>query len=225
VDLAAGQQQANVDATLTLATSVTQISIMPTSLPAGIVDSAYSAQLEASGGTGPYTWTSSDLPQGLTINATTGQITGTPTAAGNFALSAQVLDSSVPPMTDSQTYTLSVGPTVPPTTVTTTTTSSPAFGGGGGGFPAPAPTTTTSPASAPGTTTTTAPPRHPSLPPGTPLEVYSKAGDTFYGSRPVAAKQSAWRQKTGWRRSVSPVTRISSWQTCLSWPVFRPPPN
>ena len=100
------------------------------------------------------------------------------TAAGNFTLKAQVLHSSVPPMVDSQTYTLCVGTTVPPTTsttttTTTTTTSTPAFGGGGGGFPAPAPTTTTPPVSAPGTTTTTAPPRHPSLPHGTPSGVYS----------------------------------------------------
>ena len=47
----------------------------------GEVDVPYTATPTVSGGTGPYTWsvTNGSLPAGLTINPTTGAITGTPT--------------------------------------------------------------------------------------------------------------------------------------------------
>ena len=51
------------------------------SLPNGQVNVPYNATLAASGGTTPYTWslTSGTLPAGLTLNASTGTISGTPT--------------------------------------------------------------------------------------------------------------------------------------------------
>jgi hypothetical protein len=54
-----------------------------TSLPAGQVDVAYSETLEATGGDGTYLWgiASGSLPAGLSLNADTGVISGTPTAA------------------------------------------------------------------------------------------------------------------------------------------------
>ena len=60
------------------------LAITTASLPAGTVGAAYSATLAANGGTPPYTWsiTSGSLPGGLTLSATTGNITGMPTAAG-----------------------------------------------------------------------------------------------------------------------------------------------
>ncbi|MBE2286008.1 MAG: putative Ig domain-containing protein, partial [Prosthecobacter sp.] len=62
------------------------VSITNTSLPGGAVSSAYSQLLSASGGSSPYTWAvaSGTLPAGLTLNAATGVISGTPTA-GNGA--------------------------------------------------------------------------------------------------------------------------------------------
>jgi hypothetical protein len=43
----------------------------------------------ASGGTPPYTYSvAGTLPAGLTINTTTGAVTGTPTAAGTFSVTA-----------------------------------------------------------------------------------------------------------------------------------------
>ena len=36
----------------------------------------------ATGGTAPYSWSATDLPAGLSINSTTGEVTGTPTTAG-----------------------------------------------------------------------------------------------------------------------------------------------
>jgi hypothetical protein len=70
--------------TLTCANSVDQVGV------------PYSSSLVASGGTPPYTFsiTSGSLPPGLTLNSATGAITGTPTTAGNFAFTAQVVDST-----------------------------------------------------------------------------------------------------------------------------------
>ncbi|MGA8730703.1 MAG: Ig domain-containing protein, partial [Terracidiphilus sp.] len=65
--------------------SAKSLSITTTSLPSGQVGTAYSATLAATGGTSPYAWslTSGTLPAGLTLNAATGAISGTPTAAAN----------------------------------------------------------------------------------------------------------------------------------------------
>jgi hypothetical protein len=61
---------------------------------AGVV---YSSTAVASGGLPPYTFSvaSGALPAGLTLNTTTGAITGTPTAAGSFTV--KVTDSSNTP--------------------------------------------------------------------------------------------------------------------------------
>jgi hypothetical protein len=62
--------------------------------PAGTVNAAYAAQLSASGGTAPYTWTlvSGALPAGLTLSAG-GAITGTPTAQGTSGFTVQAKDA------------------------------------------------------------------------------------------------------------------------------------
>ena len=54
----------------------------------------YSYALPASGGVAPYTFSiiSGALPPGLTLNSATGVIAGTPTAAGSFSFSVQVVD-------------------------------------------------------------------------------------------------------------------------------------
>lgn len=63
--------------------------------PGGTVGTPYSTTLQASGGTGPYTFSiaSGALPAGLTLNAATGVISGTPSAAGASAFTAQVRDA------------------------------------------------------------------------------------------------------------------------------------
>ena len=64
----------------------------------GTVGLAYSSSLKATGGVPPYTIsiTAGSLPTGLTLNATTGAITGIPTAPGASAFTAKVVDSLVP---------------------------------------------------------------------------------------------------------------------------------
>lgn len=69
----------------------------------GTVGTAYSVTLVATGGVGPYTYSVSlgALPAGLTLNASTGAITGTPTASGNGPaanVTFKVTDAETPPV-------------------------------------------------------------------------------------------------------------------------------
>ena len=61
--------------------------VATSALPQGIVNSAYSVTLAASGGTPPYTWTETSgavLPPGLANLTSAGVIAGTPTTAGIY---------------------------------------------------------------------------------------------------------------------------------------------
>jgi large repetitive protein len=73
---------------------VTPLTITTTSLPDGGVGAPYSQTLHASGGTGSYTWAriTGLLPAGLSLNAATGVISGTPTTAATFSFVLQVKD-------------------------------------------------------------------------------------------------------------------------------------
>src|SRR5215469_230716 len=70
------------------------VSITTTSpLPNGSVGQAYSQTLVASNGTPPFQWAvGSGVPPGLTLNPSTGVITGNPTTVGNYSFQVTVTD-------------------------------------------------------------------------------------------------------------------------------------
>lgn len=81
----------------------------------GEVQVPFSAELLVKGGQPPFSWSivSGQLPGGLQLDADKGVIDGTPTEAGNFAITLQVRDSSQPSaMTGRRDFTLSITPGV-----------------------------------------------------------------------------------------------------------------
>lgn len=62
--------------------------------PQGTVGISYNAVLTVSGGTTPYSFSGSGLPSGLTLNQTTGSITGVPSTAGTYPVSVTVTDAN-----------------------------------------------------------------------------------------------------------------------------------
>jgi len=64
-------------------------------LPGGIRGSAYNMSLSESGGTPPFTWSvfAGAIPGGLSLNPSTGAISGTPTGAGTWSFEAELTDA------------------------------------------------------------------------------------------------------------------------------------
>ena len=91
----------------TMTIAAPTVTVTPGSLPAAAAATAYSQQLTASGGTGPYAYTitAGSLPAGLSLNGS-GLLSGTPTAAGSFTLTVTATDAHL--FTGTQSYTLAV---------------------------------------------------------------------------------------------------------------------
>ncbi|VVE90823.1 putative Ig domain-containing protein [Pandoraea bronchicola] len=103
------------------------VTVSPAAVTAAQVTTAYSQTFSATGGTAPYTYSVSTgtLPAGLSLNASTGVLSGTPTALGTSTFTVQATDSSTgtgAPYRGTRSYTIVVGQaigTAPAVTVTT----------------------------------------------------------------------------------------------------------
>ncbi len=82
--------------------------------PGGEVGVTYSDQLTVTAGTSPFTWSvsSGSLPPGLTLGASTGLLSGTPTTAGTYSFTVKVTDSSGLTSTEPATVTIIPGPSM-----------------------------------------------------------------------------------------------------------------
>jgi alpha-tubulin suppressor-like RCC1 family protein len=89
---------------------VERLTITTTSLAAVTVGVAYADTLEAVGGDGEYAWSLSPaLPAGLTLNASTGEISGVPTTEGTTDFTVQVTSAGA---TETRELSITVAPVV-----------------------------------------------------------------------------------------------------------------
>ena len=85
-------------ATATITVSPPTLTLSPATLPDGTTGAAYSQTATASGGQAPYTYSISagTLPAGLSINPSTGLISGTPTGTGTSNFTVRAALDAVP---------------------------------------------------------------------------------------------------------------------------------
>ena len=86
------------------------LSIATTSIPAGTQKTVYSTTLSGIGGVTPHTWSIATgiLPQGITLDSTSGAIAGTPAICGAFPITARLTDAAVAPKNVDKALTLTV---------------------------------------------------------------------------------------------------------------------
>jgi hypothetical protein len=94
----------------TIEPGTAHVKIATPSLPNGAVGVSYNATLTADGGATPYTWSidRGTLPAGLSLNSSTGIISGMPTGSGNSTFTVKVSDNSTPVKRDTKHYTITV---------------------------------------------------------------------------------------------------------------------
>jgi hypothetical protein len=89
----------------------------PASLPAGTVGAAYGpVTFTATGGTGTFSWSATGLPNGLSINSSTGVLSGTPSAGSQGAYNPQFTVTSG--STANVTKSLTINPAATPLSIT-----------------------------------------------------------------------------------------------------------
>ncbi len=99
--------------------TLTIFDVGPKLLPNGAVDTPYSENLAAIGGSAPFSWTlTGNLPPGLSFGncqrsqRPTCAISGTPTQAGTSSFTVTVVDGETPPASATTNLTLTIGPAI-----------------------------------------------------------------------------------------------------------------
>src|SRR5208283_1929151 len=112
VDSQSTPANASTSVSITVNSTLTQLTITTSSLPSGTQNLTYSAMLAASGGVTPYTWSIStgSLPPGLTLNGNTGAITGTPSGGGTSNFTVKVTDSEQPSVSVNAQLSITISP-------------------------------------------------------------------------------------------------------------------
>jgi hypothetical protein len=118
VDSTCGSVKHNASLVVRITVTGSALSITSGSMPNGTLCTSYNFPFAAAGGKTPYNWTmvpsNPPTPSGLTINPTTGVVSGTPQLSqvnGQYpanitsSFTVTVTDSSIPPLTVTQTYT------------------------------------------------------------------------------------------------------------------------
>jgi hypothetical protein len=97
------------------------LAITSRTLPSGAIGSRYSASIATAGGTGGDVWsiTGGSLPAGLSFNAATGVVSGTPTTDQTTTFSVAVHDNATPPDQATATLSITIGLQTKPTKTTT----------------------------------------------------------------------------------------------------------
>lgn len=105
---AANSSGSSAQARISLTVSPVLLALTPASgaLPAATAEKAWSQTISVSGGTAPYSFSATSLPAGITLDRSTGVLTGSPAAAGTYTFQISALDSAGASGTAS--YTLTV---------------------------------------------------------------------------------------------------------------------
>ena len=102
------------------------LAVSTTSVPGATAGTGYpNTVLAASGGTVPYSWavTTGSLPPGLSLDASSGTLSGTPTTGGTYPFTVGVTDSEATPVTATANLSITVAPATTSTSIGTSASS------------------------------------------------------------------------------------------------------
>jgi lysophospholipase L1-like esterase len=108
-DSAEPAQSTTATLTLTTLAESEPLALIAPEPPAGKAGEYYGLALNSTGGVAPISWTVSagTLPDGLTLDATTGEISGLPTSSGSYPVTVTATDRSTPtPRSASREFTI-----------------------------------------------------------------------------------------------------------------------